>query len=401
MATRTADYDFTAIEAAWQKFWKENETFRAEDFSPRPKYYVLDMFPYPSGAGLHIGHPEGWTATDIIARYKIANGFNVLHPMGWDAFGLPTEQYAIKTGTHPSITNKKNIANFRGQIERLGFFYDWSREIDTTDPQYYRWTQWIFAQLFKKGLAYVDEKPVWWCPELRTVLANEEVIDGRSERGNFPVERRNLRQWVLKITAYAERLLEDLEDLDWPDSTKRQQAAWIGRSEGAEVEFALETGDTLRVFTTRPDTLFGATYMVIAPEHPLVDRLTVPQQRQKVDKYIEAASRKSDLDRTELAKEKTGVDTGSYAINPVNGERIPVWIADYVQMSDGTGGIRAVPAHDERDYELAKKYNLPTPRVIENPRGGNEELPFCEKGRLVNSGPYTGLDSDTANEKIT
>ncbi len=401
MATRTADYDFTAIEAAWQKFWKDNETFRAEDFSPRPKYYVLDMFPYPSGAGLHIGHPEGWTATDIIARYKIANGFNVLHPMGWDAFGLPTEQYAIKTGTHPSITNKKNIANFRGQIERLGFGYDWSREIDTTDPDYYKWTQWIFLQLFKHGLAYVDERPVWWCPELRTVLANEEVIDGRSERGNFPVERRNLRQWVLKITAYAERLLADLKDLDWPESTKKQQAAWIGRSEGAEIEFKLETGDSVRVFTTRPDTLFGATYMVIAPEHPLVDRLTVPQQRQKVDKYIEAASRKSDLDRTELAKEKTGVDTGSYAINPVNGERIPVWIADYVLMSYGTGAIMAVPAHDERDYEFAKKYNLPTPRVIENPSGGNEELPFCEKGRLVNSGPYTGLDSDTANEKIT
>lgn len=399
MATSSKDYDFLAIEPVWQAFWKENETAKAEDFSPRPKYYILDMFPYPSGAGLHIGHPEGWTATDIMARYKRAQGFNVLHPMGWDAFGLPTEQYAIKTGTHPTVTNQRNIENFRGQIERLGFFYDWSREIDTTDPQYYRWTQWIFTQLFKKGLAYVDEKPVWWCPELRTVLANEEVVDGRSERGNFPVERRNLRQWVLKITAYAERLLEDLADLDWPDSTKRQQAAWIGRSEGAEVEFPLEAGPKLRVFTTRPDTLFGATYMVIAPEHPLVEQLTLPDKRAEVAAYIEQASRKSDLDRTDLAKDKSGVFTGSYAINPLNQARLPVWIADYVLMSYGTGAIMAVPAHDERDYEFALKYELPTPRVIAAP-DEDETLPFSGQGHLVNSGPYDGLDSDAAKERI-
>lgn len=400
MATSSTDYDFAAIEPTWQKFWKENQIFKAEDFSPRPKYYVLDMFPYPSGAGLHIGHPEGWTATDIIGRYKQARGFNVLHPMGWDAFGLPTEQYAIKTGTHPTVTNKKNIENFRGQIERLGFGYDWSREIDTTDPKYYRWTQWIFLQLFKKGLAYVDEKPVWWCPELRTVLANEEVIDGRSERGNYPVERRNLRQWVLKITAYAERLLADLKDLDWPESTKKQQAAWIGRSEGAEIEFALDCGEKLRVFTTRPDTLFGATYMVIAPEHPLVDTLTLPEKREDVDAYIEQASRKSDLDRTDLAKEKSGVFTGSYATNPINHASIPVWIADYVLMSYGTGAIMAVPAHDARDFEFAEKFELPIPRVIEDPEG-SKTLPFAGKGRLIESHPYDGLDSDTAKEKIT
>lgn len=403
MATSSTDYDFAAIEPAWQRFWKDNQSFAAEDFSQRPKYYILDMFPYPSGAGLHIGHPEGWTATDIVARYKRAKGFNVLHPMGWDAFGLPTEQFAIKTGIHPSIANQKNIENFRGQIERLGFFYDWSREIDTTDPQYYRWTQWIFAQLFKKGLAYVDEKPVWWCPELRTVLANEEVVDGKSERGNFPVERRNLRQWVLRITAYAERLLKDLDGLDWPDSTKRQQEAWIGRSEGAEVEFALESGDKLRVFTTRPDTLFGATYMVIAPEHPLVKPLTASAKQTEMAAYIEQATRKSDLDRTDLAKDKSGVFTGSYAINPVNNERIPVWVADYVLMSYGTGAIMAVPAHDERDFEFAEKFDLPIQRVIEDPEDSDasKTLPFPGKGRLVNSGSYDGLDSDAAKEKIT
>src|SRR5690625_1862152 len=395
MATSSTDYDFAAIEPIWQKFWKDNQTFKAEDFSSRPKFYVLDMFPYPSGSGLHIGHPEGWTATDILGRYKRAKGFNVLHPMGWDAFGLPTEQYAIKTGTHPTVTNRKNIANFRGQIERLGFGYDWTREIDTTDPSYYKWTQWIFRQLFKKGLAYVDEKPVWWCPELRTVLANEEVIDGRSERGNYPVERRNLRQWVLKITAYAERLLNDLEGLDWPESTKRQQAAWIGRSEGTEITFSLESGKSLQVFTTRPDTLFGATYMVIAPEHPFVDELTLPEKKQKFAAYIKQAASNSDLDRTDLAKYKSGVFTGSYAINPINNERIPVWIADYVLMSYGTGAIMAVPAHDSRDFEFAEKFDLPIPRVIADPEG-SEELPFTEEGVLVNSGPYGGLDSKTA-----
>lgn len=400
MATSSTDYDFAAIEPIWQKFWKENQTFKAEDFSPRPKFYVLDMFPYPSGSGLHIGHPEGWTATDILGRYKRAKGFNVLHPMGWDAFGLPTEQYAIQTGTHPTITNRQNIENFRGQIERLGFAYDWSREIDTTDPSYYKWTQWIFLQLFKKGLAYVDEKPVWWCPELRTVLANEEIVDGRSERGNHPVERRNLRQWVLKITAYAERLLNDLDGLDWPESTKRQQAAWIGRSEGTEITFALESGKNLQVFTTRPDTLFGATYMVIAPEHPFVDELTVPEKKKEVAEYIDQAARKSDLDRTDLAKDKSGVFTGSYAINPINNQRIPVWIADYVLMSYGTGAIMAVPAHDTRDFEFAEKFDLPIPRVIADPEG-SEKLPFTGEGSLVNSEEYDGLDSKTAGEKIT
>ncbi len=401
MATDCADYNFVEIEKTWQDFWKKNRTFRAEDLSPRPKYYILDMFPYPSGAGLHIGHPEGYTATDIIARYKRAKGFNVLHPMGWDAFGLPTEQYAIKTGTHPTITNKRNIENFRGQIERLGFSYDWEREIDTTDPKYYRWTQWIFRQLFKHGLAYVDERPVWWCPELRTVLANEEVIDGRSERGNFPVERRNLRQWVLKITAYADRLLADLEGIDWPDSTKKQQEAWIGRSEGAEIDFALETGDQkLRVYTTRPDTLFGATYMVIAPEHPLVKTLTVESQQQEVAAYVEKAARKSDLDRTDLAKNKTGVPTGSYAINPVNGKRIPIWIADYVLMSYGSGAIMAVPAHDERDHEFALQYDLPIIQVIRSEDHDGEGV-YSGAGTMINSGPYDGMASTEVKNLIT
>jgi leucyl-tRNA synthetase len=400
MATHCADYNFAEIEKTWQAFWKENRSFRAEDFSSRPKFYALDMFPYPSGAGLHIGHPEGYTATDILARYKRAKGFNVLHPMGWDAFGLPTEQYAIQTGTHPSITNKRNIENFRAQIDRLGFSYDWEREIDTTDPKYYRWTQWIFRELFKKGLAYVDERPVWWCPELRTVLANEEVIDGRSERGNHPVERRNLRQWVLKITAYADRLLADLQGLDWPDSTKKQQEAWIGRSEGAEIDFALEVeNQKLRVFTTRPDTLFGATYMVIAPEHPLVDLLTIEAQREEVKKYIEQASRKSDLDRTDLAKDKSGVPTGSFAINPVNGQRIPIWIADYVLLSYGTGAIMAVPAHDERDHEFAEKFQLP---IIEVIRSDDPEVEgvFTGAGIMINSGPYDGMASTEAKQRI-
>jgi leucyl-tRNA synthetase len=366
------------------------------------------MFPYPSGAGLHIGHPEGYTATDIIARYKRAKGFSVLHPIGWDAFGLPAEQHAVKTGTHPASNTQNNITNFRRQIKSLGFSYDWDREIDTTDPRYVRWTQWIFLQLFKRGLAYVDERPVWWCPELRTVLANEEIVDGRSEVGGFPVERRNLRQWVLRITAYAERLLTDLKNVDWPDSTKRMQEAWIGRSEGAELLFRLETeslGD-LKVFTTRPDTLYGATYMVIAPEHPLVERLTTPDHHDAVVAYRKKASSKSDLERTDLAKEKSGVFTGSYAINPVNGHRIPIWVADYVLMGYGTGAIMAVPAHDERDFDFAVQYKLPIVRVIEPgdaslSADAREKLPFVGDGRLVNSGPYSGLDWSEAKKRMT
>ncbi|EIP97317.1 leucyl-tRNA synthetase [Opitutaceae bacterium TAV1] len=405
MATHCKDYDFLTIEPHWQTFWEENRSFRAGNDTSKPKYYVLDMFPYPSGAGLHIGHPEGYTATDIIARYKRARGFNVLHPIGWDAFGLPAEQHAVKTGTHPASNTQNNIVNFRRQIKSLGFSYDWEREIDTTDPRYFRWTQWIFLQLFKRGLAYVDERPVWWCPELRTVLANEEIVDGKSEVGGFPVERRNLRQWVLRITAYAERLLADLKDVDWPDSTKRMQEAWIGRSEGAEILFRLEdeTLGDLKVFTTRPDTLFGATYMVIAPEHPLADALTTPGQREAVAAYRKKAAAKSDLERTDLAKDKSGVPTGSFAINPVNGARIPVWIADYVLMGYGTGAIMAVPAHDQRDWEFAKKFDLPIIPVVNPPAGTETDLDkaaFEADGVMINSGPYDGLPVAEAKKRI-
>jgi len=387
-------FPFVAFEPVWQCYWLEHSTFRAanpgEPGSEKPKYYALDMFPYPSGAGLHVGHPEGWIATDIISRQKRMKGFNVLHPMGWDAFGLPAEQYAVQTGTHPRETTEKNIANFRRQIQSLGFSYDWSREVNTTDPAYYKWTQWIFIQLYKKGLAYVSHAPVWYCPALGTVLANEEVLptpEGpRSERGNHPVERRPLRQWMLKITAYAERLLKDLDRLDWPESLKEMQRNWIGRSEGAEVHFgvaaavpssgslssektpplgtAAATPDTITVFTTRPDTLFGATYMVLSPEHPLVDKITTSEQRDAVQKYKAEVANKSDLERTDLAKSKTGVFTGAYAINPVNGEKIPIWIADYVLMGYGTGAIMAVPAHDERDFEFAQKFGLQIRPVI-------------------------------------
>ena len=411
MATHCKDYDFLQIEPHWQTFWEANHSFRTTNDTSKPKYYVLDMFPYPSGAGLHIGHPEGYTGTDIIARYKRAKGFNVLHPIGWDAFGLPAEQHAVKTGTHPASNTQNNITNFRRQIKALGFSYDWEREVDTTDPKYFRWTQWIFLQLFKKGLAYVDERPVWWCPELRTVLANEEVIDGKSEVGGFPVERRNLRQWVLRITAYAERLLADLKDVDWPDSTKRMQEAWIGRSEGAELLFKLEGADLgdLKVFTTRPDTVFGVTYMVIAPEHPLANALTTPAQRDAVDAYKKKAAGKSDLERTDLAKDKSGVFTGSYALNPANGARVPVWIADYVLMGYGTGAIMAVPAHDERDYEFAVQYQLPVIQVIEPaaaPTVAGEEpvavkLPYSGDGHLVRSGAYDGLPWAEAKQKLT
>ncbi len=402
MATKCTDYNFHEIEPHWQTFWEQTGAFRAEQTSTKPKYYVLDMFPYPSGAGLHIGHPEGYTATDILARYKRAKGFNVLHPIGWDAFGLPAEQHAVKTGTHPASNTQNNITNFRRQIKALGFSYDWEREVDTTDPKYFRWTQWIFLQLFRRGLAYVDERPVWWCPELRTVLANEEVVDGKSEVGGFPVERRNLRQWVLRITAYADRLLADLKDVDWPDSTKRMQEAWIGRSEGAELLFDLENKalGPLKIFTTRPDTLFGCTYMVIAPEHPLVEALTTPENKAAVEAYRRKAAAKSDLERTDLAKDKSGVFSGSYAINPANGARVPVWIADYVLMGYGTGAIMAVPAHDERDYEFAVQYALPIVQVIDS-GAADTKLPFVGDGKVINSPGYDGMAWPDAKKKIT
>ena len=402
MATKSTDYNFHEIEPHWQSFWEENHSFRASNDSALPKYYVLDMFPYPSGAGLHIGHPEGYTATDIIARYKRAKGFNVLHPIGWDAFGLPAEQHAVKTGTHPASNTAANIVNFKRQIKALGFSYDWEREFATTDPDYFRWTQWIFLELFRRGLAYVDERPVWWCPELRTVLANEEIVEGKSEVGGFPVERRNLRQWVLKITAYAERLLADLKDVDWPDSTKRMQEAWIGRSEGAEILFALENQalGALKIFTTRPDTLFGCTYMVLAPEHPLVAALTTPENKAAVAAYQAKAGSKSDLERTDLAKDKSGVFSGAYALNPVSGARVPIWIADYVLMGYGTGAIMAVPAHDERDFEFARRYSLPIPQVIASP-AGEVALPYSGDGILINSPGYDGMAWPDAKKKIT
>ncbi len=361
-----SEYDFKSIEQKWQDYWDTHKTFKTPDVSDKPKYYVLDMFPYPSGAGLHVGHPEGYTATDIVCRYKRMRNFNVLHPMGWDAFGLPAEQYAIETGTHPSITTEKNINNFRRQIKALGFSYDWDREVNTTDTKYFKWTQWIFIQLFKKGLAYVDEVPVNWCPALGTVLANEEVIDGRSERGNHPVIRKPMKQWMVRITEYAERLLTDLEGVDWPEGVKEMQRNWIGKSTGAEVEFEVagKKGCKITVYTTRPDTLFGATYMVLAPEHPLVDTITTPEERTRVNAYREAAAHKSDLDRTELSTEKTGAFTGSYAVNPVDGRLIPIWIADYVLVSYGTGAIMAVPAHDTRDFEFAQTFNLPIICII-------------------------------------
>ena len=393
-------YNHKNIEPKWQKYWEENEVFKTEDFSDKPKYYILDMFPYPSGSGLHVGHPLGYIATDILARYKRHQGYNVLHPMGWDAFGLPAEQYAIKTGTHPSKTTKENVANFKRQIKMLGFSYDWSREINTTDPEYVKWTQWIFIELYKKGLAYEAEVPVNWCPELKAVLANEEVVDGKSDIGGFPVFRVPMRQWMLKITKYADSLLTGLDDLDWPNSIKELQKNWIGRSEGAKIYFDLPSIDqTLEVFTTRHDTLFGATYMVLAPEHPLVQILTSDDQRDLVKKYVEDSSKKSDLDRTELNKDKTGVWLGAYAINPVNNKKIPIWISDYVIMSYGTGAIMAVPGEDERDWDFAKKYNLPVVRTIdpgENFDGGA----FTGEGLLINSDFLNGLDIETAKEKM-
>ncbi|MEC0282524.1 leucine--tRNA ligase [Terribacillus saccharophilus] len=383
------------IEKKWQAYWEENKTFKTDTSSEKEKFYALDMFPYPSGAGLHVGHPEGYTATDILSRMKRMQGFEVLHPIGWDAFGLPAEQYALDTGNDPEEFTKKNIATFTRQIKELGFSYDWDREVNTTDPEYYKWTQWIFLQLYKKGLAYVDEVAVNWCPALGTVLSNEEVIDGKSERGGHPVIRKPMKQWVLRITAYADRLLEDLDELDWPDSLKEMQRNWIGRSEGAEVTFRIEgTEESFDVFTTRPDTLFGATFAVLSPEHPLVDKITSDAQQKAVESYKQEVAAKSDLERTDLAKEKTGVFTGAYAINPVNGEKMPIWIADYVLMSYGSGAIMAVPAHDERDYEFAKTFDLPIKAVIEGADIENEA--YTGEGAHINSDFLDGMNKQEA-----
>ena len=428
---RRKPYPFDVFEPQWQAYWEEHQTFRVANpgepgfDASRPKYYVLDMFPYPSGAGLHVGHPEGYTATDIIGRFKRMNGYNVLHPMGWDSFGLPAEQYAIKTGQHPAVTTAQNVARFKTQLQKIGFGYDWSREIATSNPDYYKWTQWIFLKLYntwfnpatnkaepietylgpdpdRVRLAYVSEAPVNWCPELGTVLANEEVIDGKSEVGGFPVERRPMRQWMLRITAFAQRLIDELEGLDWPQSIKLLQQNWIGRSEGAEVHFKLAEGErSITVFTTRPDTLFGATYMVLAPEHRVVDEITTEEQWPEVRAYREKTARKSDLERTELAKEKSGVFTGAYAINPVNGEKVPIWVADYVLLGYGTGAIMAVPAHDERDLEFAQKFELPIKIVVQAPgKSAEESIGFCDNGTAINSPLIDGLTTAEAKAKI-
>jgi leucyl-tRNA synthetase len=398
-----AAYPFKEIEPKWQRYWELNKTFKtpAEIDPSRPKFYALDMFPYPSGDGLHVGHPEGYTASDIVSRYKRMRGFNVLHPIGWDAFGLPAEQYALKTGTHPKRTTEQNISRFREQLKSLGLSYDWDREVNTTDPGYYKWTQWIFKQLFNRGLAYQEELPVWWCPELGTTLANEEVIDGKSEIGGFPCVRRPLRQWVLRITDYADDLLDGLDGLDWPESTKEMQRNWIGRSEGAEIDFQIE-GDSrgsIPVFTTRPDTLFGATYMVLAPEHPLVGALTGDAEKATVLHYQQEAARKSEFERAELQKSKTGVFTGGYAVNPGNGERIPVWIADYVLASYGTGAIMAVPGQDQRDWDFAKTFDLPIIRTVQPPEGFDGEA-YLGDGRMVNSDFLNGLTTGEAKTKM-
>jgi len=429
MAVQRKQFPFSEFEPKWQTRWLEEGAFRASNpgqpgfDATKPKYYVLDMFPYPSGDGLHVGHVEGYTATDIIARFKRMRGFNVLHPMGWDAFGLPAEQYAIKTGQHPRITTERNVNRFRAQLQGLGFSYDWDREVSTTDPKYFRWTQWIFLKLYnswhnpesKKAepietytgenpddvrLAYVSEMPVNWCPALGTVLANEEVIDGKSEVGGHPVERRPLRQWILRITAFAERLIDELDGLNWPEGIKLLQKNWIGRSEGASVTFTLDSGQPIEVFTTRPDTLFGATYMVLSPEHALVPEITTDAQREAVETYQRQVASKSDLERTELAKEKTGVFTGAFAINPVSGAKIPVWIADYVLTGYGTGAIMAVPAHDERDWEFAKKFDLPIVQVVEAPEGHSPDEAFGGEGVAINSEPINGLRTPEAKTKI-
>jgi len=430
MSTQRKQFPFSEFESKWQKAWLGAESFRAKNpgdpgfDAGKPKYYILDMFPYPSGDGLHVGHVEGYTATDILARFHRMRGFNVLHPMGWDAFGLPAEQFAIKTGQHPRVTTGRNVERFRGQLQALGFSYDWSREFGTTDPGYFRWTQWIFLQLYNTWfnpstnkaepistysgvevddvrIAYVAEVPVNWCPGLGTVLANEEVVDGKSEVGGFPVERRPMRQWMLRITAFADRLLEGLDELDWPESIKLLQKKWIGRSEGAEVDFVLENGGgKLRVFTTRPDTLLGATYMVISPEHPLVKDITSKEQAEAVQTYQVQVGKKSDLERTELAKVKTGVFTGAYAVNPVNQERIPIWIADYVLMGYGTGAIMAVPGHDERDFEFAQAFDLPIRTVVEGSAVESGSV-FCGEGTAVNSGFLNGMPTAEAKRSMS
>ncbi|WP_198434738.1 leucine--tRNA ligase [Aerococcus urinae] len=391
-------YNHKTIEKKWQKYWKDNKSFKTLEDKSLPKFYALDMFPYPSGQGLHVGHPEGYTATDTVSRMKRAQGYNVLHPMGWDAFGLPAEQYALDTGNDPAEFTQANIGVFKKQIESLGFSYDWDREIDTTDPEYYKWTQWIFTKLFEKGLAYEDEIMVNWCEALGTVLANEEVIDGLSERGNHPVVRRPMKQWVLKITAYADRLLDGLDDLDWPESIKEMQRNWIGRSEGADVTFKVADSDKeFEVFTTRPDTLYGATYCALAPEHPLIKQIVSEDQKQAVADYVEAASHKSDLERTDLAKEKTGVFTGAYAVNPLNGDKLPIWVADYVLVSYGSGAVMAVPAHDQRDYEFAKQFDLPIKAVIEG--GDLEKEAYTGDGVHIHSEELDGLGKDEAIQK--
>lgn len=395
-------YDHRKIEKKWQEYWLKNKTFKTTMDPNKPKFYCLDMFPYPSGEGLHVGHPEGYTATDIVSRMKRMQGYNVLHPMGWDAFGLPAEQYAIETGKHPGEFTEQNIKNFRRQIQSLGFSYDWDREINTSDPAYYKTTQWIFTKLYEMGLAEIREVDVNWCEALGTVLANEEVVivDGKmvSERGGHPVVKRPMKQWVLKITEYADRLLEDLEDLDWPEGIKEMQRNWIGRSEGATITFKVAGHDKrFDVFTTRPDTLFGVTYLVLAPEHPLVEEITTPEQREAVKTYQELAKSKTDLERTELAKEKTGVFTGAYGIHPITGENLPIWIADYVLYSYGTGAVMAVPAHDQRDYEFAKAYNLPMKQVLE---GDISESAFVDDAPHINSDFINGLNIQEANEKI-
>ncbi|MHA8137950.1 leucine--tRNA ligase [Lactobacillaceae bacterium Scapto_B20] len=394
-------YDHLDIEKKWQRYWDKHDTFATGDDEHKEKYYVMDMFPYPSGQGLHVGHPEGYTATDIMARMKRMQNKNVLHPMGWDAFGLPAEQYAMKTGHHPGKFTDENIQVFKKQIKSLGFSYDWHREINTTDPGYYKWTQWIFEQLYKKGLAYEDEIEVNWAPDLMggTVVANEEVINGKTERGGFPVYRVPMRQWVLRITAYADRLIDDLDDLDWPESIKEMQRNWIGRSVGASVDFKVKNHDdkSIEIFTTRPDTLFGATYMVLAPEHKLVDQITTPEQKQVVADYRKEVSKKSDLERTDLNKNKSGVFTGAYGINPLNGEEVPIWIGDYVLASYGTGAIMAVPAHDQRDYDFAKKFGFPIKPVIEG--GDIEKEPYTGDGKHINSDFLDGLNTKDAIKK--
>jgi len=392
---------FQEIDARQQKRWKETNAFKTARLPGKPKFYCLDMFPYPSGDGLHVGHPEGYTATDIVCRYKRMKGFEVLHPMGWDAFGLPAENYAISTGVHPRITTEKNCSTFKRQIDSLGFSYDWERELNTTDPAYYKWTQWVFLQLFKKGLAYEDTRPINWCPKCKTGLANEEVFQGKCDRCETPIEKKNLKQWMLKITAYGDRLLADLSGTDWPQSTRLMQENWIGRSEGAEVDFALPDGSKLTVFTTRPDTLYGATYMVLAPEHPLTLKLASPEQKAAVQAYVAAAGNKSDLERTELAKDKTGVFTGAYAVNPVNGEKLPIWTADYVLTTYGTGAIMAVPAHDDRDHEFAVKFGLKIIEVLKAPADWKGEGAFCGDGTAINSGIIDGLATPEAKKKIT